>query len=158
MTDFIFFFLSDIKYVRNFQDAMSCADDFFKFLCKWVLDNCSDDMKFLSKRIDQTCIDRLQSMISSTVEKVSYTDAVDFLKKVYLAISSFRYHSDNHFYLEQFLPFKYFWAFLSQVTDKKFETKLEWGAALTAEHLRYTNFFNNWTWECLKGRKWDLYM
>jgi len=94
--------------VRNFQDAMSCADDLFKFLCKWVLDNCSDDMQFLSKRIDQTCIDRLRSMISSTVEKVSYTEAVDVLKKVYHAMSSFTYHSDNHFHLEQFLPFKYF--------------------------------------------------
>jgi len=72
------------------------------------LDNCSDDMQFLSKRIDQTCIDRLRSMISSTVEKVSYTEAVDVLKKVYHAMSSFTYHSDNHFHLEQFLPFKYF--------------------------------------------------
>ncbi|KAE8037772.1 hypothetical protein FH972_010334 [Carpinus fangiana] len=86
------------------EDAMSCADDFFKFLCKWILDNCSDDIYFVSKRIDKTCIDRLQSLISSTVEKVSYNEVVDVLKKV---------------------------------TDKKFETKLEWGAALTAEHLSY---------------------
>ncbi|KAB1224140.1 Asparagine--tRNA ligase, cytoplasmic 2 [Morella rubra] len=86
------------------EDAMSCADDFFKFLCKWVLDNCSEDMKFVSKRIDKTCIDRLQSMISSKVEKISYTEAVDVLGKV---------------------------------ANKKFEIKLEWGAALTAEHLSY---------------------
>lgn len=135
------FFFPDMKYLRNFQDAMSCADDLFKFLCKWVFDNCSDDMKFVSKRIDKNCIDRLQSMISSTVEQVSYNDAVDLLKKVYHAISFSTYHSDNDFHLEQFFPFKYFWAFLFQVTGKTFETKLEWGAALTAEHLRYANFW-----------------
>lgn len=79
---------------------MSCADDFFKFLCKWILDNCSDDITFVSKRIDKTCIDRLQSLISSTVEKISYNDVVDVLKKVYHAISFFTYQSDNYFHLE----------------------------------------------------------
>ncbi|XP_040993268.1 asparagine--tRNA ligase, cytoplasmic 2-like [Juglans microcarpa x Juglans regia] len=64
------------------EDAMSCADDFFKFLCKWVLDNCPKDMKLVSKRIDKTCIDRLQSLISGKVEKISYAEAVDVLGKV----------------------------------------------------------------------------
>ncbi|KAG6677814.1 hypothetical protein I3842_14G045900 [Carya illinoinensis] len=64
------------------EDAMSCADDFFKFLCKWVLDNCPEDMKFVSKRIDKTRIDRLQSMIYSKVEKITYTEVVDVLGKV----------------------------------------------------------------------------
>nr|POE83458.1 asparagine--trna ligase, cytoplasmic 2 [Quercus suber] len=63
-------------------DAMSCADDFFKFLCKWILDNCSEDLKFVSKRIDKTCIAHLQSMISTTIEKISYADAVDSFKQV----------------------------------------------------------------------------
>jgi asparaginyl-tRNA synthetase len=67
---------------------MSCAEDFFKFLCKWILDNCSEDLKFVLKRIDKTCIVRLQSMISSTFEKISYTEAVDNLKQVDHSISS----------------------------------------------------------------------
>ena len=67
---------------------MRCAEDFFKFLCKWILDNCSEDLKFVLKRIDKTCIGRLQSMISSTFEKISYTEAVDNLKQVDHSISS----------------------------------------------------------------------
>jgi asparaginyl-tRNA synthetase len=67
---------------------MRCAEDFFKFLCKWILDNCSEDLKFVLKRIDKTCIVRLQSMISSTFEKISYTEAVDNLKQVDHSISS----------------------------------------------------------------------
>lgn len=86
------------------EDAVKCADDYFKFLCKWILEDCSKDLEFVSKRIDMTCIDRLQSVISSSFEKITYTEAVKALEKV---------------------------------TEKIFETKLEWGVALTAEHLSY---------------------
>ncbi|KAK4743917.1 hypothetical protein SAY87_010229 [Trapa incisa] len=64
------------------QDAMNCADDFFKFLCKWVLDNCVDDMRFVCKRIDKASIDRLSSAASKPLAKVTYTEAVETLKKV----------------------------------------------------------------------------
>ncbi|KAM1031645.1 hypothetical protein ACFX15_034748 [Malus domestica] len=86
------------------EEAINCADDFFKFLCKWVVENCSEDMKFVSQRIDKTRIDRLQSIISSSFERVSYSEALDALKKV---------------------------------TDKKIETKIEWGASLTEADLSY---------------------
>ncbi|KAL5862038.1 hypothetical protein ACOSQ4_003334 [Xanthoceras sorbifolium] len=86
------------------EDAINCADDYFKFLCKWIMENCSQDMEFVSKRIDKSCIDRLQSIISSSSEKVTYAEAVKVLETV---------------------------------TDRIFEIKLEWGVALTSEHLSY---------------------
>ncbi|KAA8550553.1 hypothetical protein F0562_002237 [Nyssa sinensis] len=64
------------------EDAMNCADDLLKFICKWVLENCSEDLAFVSKRIDKTIVDRLQSMTSSSFEKLSYAEAVEVLKKV----------------------------------------------------------------------------
>ncbi|XP_059660047.1 asparagine--tRNA ligase, cytoplasmic 2-like [Cornus florida] len=64
------------------EDAMNCADDLLKFLCKSVLEDCSEDLLFASKRIDKTVVDRLQSMTSSSFEKVSYAEAVDVLKQV----------------------------------------------------------------------------
>ncbi|GMI66352.1 SYNTHETASE C2, ASPARAGINYL-TRNA SYNTHETASE 2, asparaginyl-tRNA synthetase 2 [Hibiscus trionum] len=64
------------------EDAMKCAEDYFKFLCRWILDNCSDDMKFISKRIDKTVADRLEYMASSSYEKISYREAVEILRKV----------------------------------------------------------------------------
>ncbi|KAK6940455.1 Aminoacyl-tRNA synthetase, class II (D/K/N) [Dillenia turbinata] len=63
------------------EGAMNCADDLLKHLCKWVLENCSDDMKFISKRVDRAIVDRLVSMTSTSFEKVSYAEAVDILKK-----------------------------------------------------------------------------
>lgn len=77
------FYIPDSSYFWNFQDAMNCAEDFFKFFCKWVWDNCPEDIKVVSKRIDKTCIDRLQSLIYSKVEKITYAEVVDVLGKVY---------------------------------------------------------------------------
>ncbi|KAF2292532.1 hypothetical protein GH714_025257 [Hevea brasiliensis] len=64
------------------EDAMNCAEDYFMFLCKWVLDNCSSDMKFVSKRIDKTRTNLLESMISFSYERITYTEAVNALKNV----------------------------------------------------------------------------
>ncbi|KAJ7950565.1 Asparagine-tRNA ligase [Quillaja saponaria] len=86
------------------EDAVNCASDYFKHLCKWVLENCPQDMSFVAKRIDSNCIDRLKSMTLCSFEKLSYTEAINCLK---------------------------------QVAENTFETNLEWGVALTAEHLSY---------------------
>ncbi|KAL6209025.1 hypothetical protein ACLB2K_019968 [Fragaria x ananassa] len=86
------------------EDVMNCADEFFKFLCKWVLENCPEDMKFVTERIDKNRVDRLQSVISSSFERISYAEALNVLNKV---------------------------------TDKKVETNLQWGAALTEEDLSH---------------------
>lgn len=61
---------------------MSCADDFLKFVSKWALENCSEDLKFLSKRVDQTIVDRLQLLTSTSFQRISYTEAVEVLKQV----------------------------------------------------------------------------
>ncbi|KAF7825872.1 asparagine--tRNA ligase, cytoplasmic 2 [Senna tora] len=64
------------------EDSMNCADDFFKYLCKWVLEKCTEDMKFVAKRIDITCINRLQQIVFSSSEMVSYNEVIDVLKRV----------------------------------------------------------------------------
>lgn len=68
------------------QDAMKCADDYFKFLCTWIVEKCGRDMEFISGRIDRTSIERLQSMMSCSIEKITYTDAVRALEKVKLKL------------------------------------------------------------------------
>ncbi|KAF5930634.1 hypothetical protein HYC85_031507 [Camellia sinensis] len=49
---------------------------------QWALDNCSEDLKFLSKRVDQTIEDRLEKMTSSSFRRISYEAAVEVLKQV----------------------------------------------------------------------------
>ncbi|KAL3517878.1 hypothetical protein ACH5RR_020467 [Cinchona calisaya] len=64
------------------EDAMDCAGDLLKFICKWILDNCPDDLKFVSNRIEKDVVDRLQSVLSTSFEKISYAEAVEILKQV----------------------------------------------------------------------------
>ncbi|KAG9154347.1 hypothetical protein Leryth_000796 [Lithospermum erythrorhizon] len=66
----------------HIEDAIECADTLLKFMCTSVLNNCAEDIMFLSKRVDKTLVDRLQKMTMNSSEKISYTQAVDILKKV----------------------------------------------------------------------------
>lgn len=61
---------------------MECAIDFLKFICKWILENCTEDLKFVAKRVDKLVVDRLQLIATTPFEKISYTEAVEILNKV----------------------------------------------------------------------------
>ncbi|KAF8393946.1 hypothetical protein HHK36_020148 [Tetracentron sinense] len=121
----------------DLEDAINSAEDYLKFMCRWTIENCSDDMKFLSKRIDKTIVNRLQSVASSSFEKISYTDVVEVLKKVKLQcifIGNIKfinilttYHGFSSYPIE----------LNNQVTKKAFEAKVEWGVPLTDEHESY---------------------
>ncbi|KAI4326360.1 hypothetical protein MLD38_031682 [Melastoma candidum] len=63
------------------EDAMKCAEDYLKFLCKWVLDSCPEEMKFIAKRVDKTCTDRLRSAISKPWQKITYSEAIHIWKR-----------------------------------------------------------------------------
>ncbi|XP_030448288.2 asparagine--tRNA ligase, cytoplasmic 1-like [Syzygium oleosum] len=63
----------------DLKDDMNCAEAYVKFLCNWLLDNCLDDMDFMAKNFDKTCIDRLRTVASTPFERISYTEAVELL-------------------------------------------------------------------------------
>lgn len=66
---------------------MNCADEYFKFLCKWVVENCSEDMNFMSKRVDKSRSSRLASMVSSSIEKISYMEALEKVNCIPISFS-----------------------------------------------------------------------
>lgn len=57
------------------------AEAFLKYLFKAVLDERGDDMKFFAERIDKGCIERLEKFVSSSFERMTYTDAIAALEK-----------------------------------------------------------------------------
>ncbi|XP_050212363.1 asparagine--tRNA ligase, cytoplasmic 1 [Mercurialis annua] len=63
----------------DLQDDMNCAEAYVKYMCKWLLDKCLDDMELMAKLYDKGCIDRLKMVASTPFERVSYTEAVDLL-------------------------------------------------------------------------------
>jgi len=63
------------------DDNMDLAEDFLKYLTKYALENCYDDLEFLSKMYDNELIERLKSVLENKFERLSYTEAVDILEK-----------------------------------------------------------------------------
>ncbi|PKL40830.1 MAG: asparagine--tRNA ligase [Spirochaetae bacterium HGW-Spirochaetae-1] len=65
----------------NITGNMDTAEEFLKYIFKYVLDTCADDMDFFDSRISKGIIENLQNIIDSNFERVAYTEAVEQLLK-----------------------------------------------------------------------------
>jgi len=101
------------------QDNMDLAEEFVKYLIRYVLENCKDDLEFLQKRQQEEeknkpqnerampLLEKLNFILEHPFERLTYTEAVDILLK-----------SKPH-------------------KEKKFQFPVEWGIDLQSEHERY---------------------
>ena len=60
---------------------MDLAEDMIKYIFKYVLDNCPEEMEFFNNFIDKGLLERLNHVINSDFVRISYTDAVKELEK-----------------------------------------------------------------------------
>jgi len=60
-------------------DNMDLAEDFLKYLIRYALTNCYDDLVFLQKMYDNELIERLEFVINNDFERLTYTRAIDIL-------------------------------------------------------------------------------
>ncbi|MFA6334523.1 MAG: asparagine--tRNA ligase [Bacteroidales bacterium] len=63
------------------KENMDLAEEFIKYLVKYALDNCVDDLKFLNDMFDKELIARLKSVVNTEFVRLSYTEGVDILMK-----------------------------------------------------------------------------
>jgi asparaginyl-tRNA synthetase len=61
-------------------DNMDLAEDFLKFLIRYALENCMDDLEFLNKMYDTELIERLKFITENDFVRLGYTEAVAILK------------------------------------------------------------------------------
>jgi asparaginyl-tRNA synthetase len=59
---------------------MDLAEDFLKYLIRYALENCMDDLEFLNKMYDEELIARLRFITDNDFVRLSYTEAVEILK------------------------------------------------------------------------------
>ena len=57
------------------------AEDFLKYIFAYVLEHCGEDMAFFNQWYDKSAISTLEGVVNSTFEKLTYTEAVDILKR-----------------------------------------------------------------------------
>jgi asparaginyl-tRNA synthetase len=104
----------------DINDDMDLAEDMLKYVIQYALDNCMDDLEFLSKRLQDEeknkkqeersmeLIEKLRFVLNDSFERITYTEAINILRNS--------------------KPNK----------KKRFQYVIEgWGADLQSEHERY---------------------
>ncbi len=64
----------------DLNDNADLAEDFLKSLIRAVLEERADDMAFFAQHIDKDCINRLETFVNATFERMDYGDAVKALE------------------------------------------------------------------------------
>ena len=65
----------------TFTQLQQLAEDMLVYIAKGVLERCEQDMAFFAQRIEPTAILRLQQIIDSGFDRMTYTRAVDILEQ-----------------------------------------------------------------------------
>jgi asparaginyl-tRNA synthetase len=105
---------------NDIHDNMDLAEEMLKYICKYVMENCADDLKFLNEREiteqaskpanernELTLLERLEFVTTNDFKRITYTEAIEVLMNS--------------------TPFK----------KKKFKYDVTWGTDLQSEHERY---------------------
>lgn len=65
----------------DIEGDMDLAEEMIRFLVEDALDACEEDLSFFNKFVDKGLIERLEFVRDRSFERVTYTEAIDLLKK-----------------------------------------------------------------------------
>ncbi len=63
------------------EDNMRLAEEFLKYIIRYVLDHCREDLEFFNERIEKTVLSTLEHVAESSFGHITYSDAVNELQK-----------------------------------------------------------------------------
>ena len=65
----------------DLQDDMDLAEAMVKYIITYTLENAPEEMAFFNQFIDKGLLDRLDHIVNSAFERITYTEAVEILQK-----------------------------------------------------------------------------
>ncbi len=65
----------------DLEGNMEWAEKMIKYVINYVLENAPEEMEFFNKFIDKGLLDRLHNVVDSDFARITYTEAVEILKK-----------------------------------------------------------------------------
>ena len=65
----------------DLEGNMKVAEEMIKYVIKYVLDECPEEMEFFNKFVDKGLLERLDNIVNSDFARITYTEAVDLLQK-----------------------------------------------------------------------------
>lgn len=63
------------------KDNMDTAEAMIKYIINYVMEKAPEEMEFFSRFIDKGLLERLKNIVESDFARITYTEAVDILKK-----------------------------------------------------------------------------
>ncbi len=63
----------------DLNDNMDLAEEMVRYIVKYVMDECPEEIEFFNARIDTGLIERLNHLLTSDFERLTYTRAVELL-------------------------------------------------------------------------------
>src|SRR5262249_7395633 len=67
--------------ICDLQGDMDLGEEFIKAMAKFALEQCAEDLSLFTKFVDKQLQERLRFVVERPFVRVSYTEAVDILKK-----------------------------------------------------------------------------
>lgn len=64
----------------DIKDNMDLAEEFVKYLIRYALENCREDLEFLNNMIDKSLLEKLKFVIENEFVRTTYTEAVKILE------------------------------------------------------------------------------
>lgn len=65
----------------DLNDNMELAEEMLKYIINYVMENAPEEMEFFNSFIDKGLLARLNNVVTSNFGRVTYTDAIELLKK-----------------------------------------------------------------------------
>ena len=65
----------------DLSDDMALAEDMIKYIIRYVMEKCPEEMEFFNQFVDKELFERLHIVLDSEFAKVTYTEVVEVLKK-----------------------------------------------------------------------------
>jgi asparaginyl-tRNA synthetase len=65
----------------DLSDDADLAEEFIKYLCRFVLEECVDDMSFFDRQIENGLLERVRKVAEADFARIDYTDAIHRLIK-----------------------------------------------------------------------------
>ena len=65
----------------DINDNMDNAEEYIKYILEYVLEHCPEEMQFFNKFIAEGILERLQHVVKTPFERISYSDAIEILEK-----------------------------------------------------------------------------
>ena len=76
-----FWMLEPEMAFADLEDDMDLAEDMLKYVINYVMENAPEEMNFFNSFVDKGLLDRLTNVATSEFARITYTDAIEILKK-----------------------------------------------------------------------------